>query len=320
MNWVRRAVVEISSRNGIIWHPKTVIGQSYLSTKARPSEIPYQVKVANSVNLIGYVDMPVQFKASHDGKDWAATIVSHIPCPRSPPLWIPVIFEGDLAHIAAFHLKQNDHVHIAGHLIVDSPTDYAVQGNANVQVMVHSVNFIEQNSQTRKCFASQKQEEAAVNDLVSAKKDGDSVLSSWLDLLDNPKKWWDCRSNKHTGLLSPRHPDFKRKDGTVVLWLNRAPSQILSKLEGVVLDVQPNKSKDPKQCKGDESWKDLVENPDKWWDNRLDKINQKSPDFKHKETGEGLWLDNSPAWVLSKLPSPRSRQKAVSDKRDTLLS
>ncbi|KAK0580041.1 hypothetical protein LWI29_035543 [Acer saccharum] len=60
-------------------------------------------------------------------------------------------------------------------------------------------------------------------------------------------------------------------------------------------------------CLGDESWKDLVENPDKWWDNRLNKVNEKSPDFKHKETREGLWLDNSPTWVRSKLPSPKSK-------------
>ena len=28
----------------------------------------------------------------------------------------------------------------------------------------------------------------------------------------------------------------------------------------------------PKWCAGEESWKELVENPDKWWDNRIDKV------------------------------------------------
>ncbi|KAK1582878.1 hypothetical protein Q3G72_019159 [Acer saccharum] len=307
---IRRAVAVIASRNRTILHPNTLIGQSYLSTKTaakkavdwpKPTEIPYQVKVSNSVNLTGYVDTPVQFKANYEGKDWAATIINQIPCSHSPPLWIPVIFQGDLAHTVACHLKPNDHVHITGQLIIDSPTDNATQDNANVKVMVHSINFIEQYSQTK------KQEGVAVNDSVSTKRDGDSAFCSWHNLLENRNEWWDCRSNKLSRLLSPKHPDFKRKDGTVALWLKDAPKRILSKLEGVEFDVQTTKSKYPKQCKGDESWKDLVENPDKWWDNRLNKVNEKSPDFKHKETREGLWLDNSPTWVRSKLPSPKSK-------------
>lgn len=41
----------------------------------KPSEIPFQVKVANSVNLIGHVDAPVQFQTSSDGKHWAGTVI-----------------------------------------------------------------------------------------------------------------------------------------------------------------------------------------------------------------------------------------------------
>ncbi|PQP94928.1 protein OSB4 chloroplastic isoform X2 [Prunus yedoensis var. nudiflora] len=36
--------------------------------------------------------------------------------------------------------------------------------------------------------------------------------------------------------------------------------------------------------------------------------NKKGPDFKHKETGEALWLSSSPAWVLPKLPPLRTKQ------------
>lgn len=42
----------------------------------KPSEIPWQSKVVNSVNLIGRVKIPVQFEASEDGKSWAGTIIS----------------------------------------------------------------------------------------------------------------------------------------------------------------------------------------------------------------------------------------------------
>ncbi|KAL0375110.1 UNVERIFIED_CONTAM: protein OSB3, chloroplastic/mitochondrial [Sesamum radiatum] len=57
-----------------------------------------------------------------------------------------------------------------------------------------------------------------------------------------------------------------------------------------------------KSGKLDHFWKDLVENPDNWWDNRAQKRNPKAPDFKNKETGEVLWLSSSPGWALSRLP------------------
>lgn len=41
---------------------------------------------------------------------------------------------------------------------------------------------------------------------------------------------------------------------------------------------------------------DLLANPETWWDNRVGKTNPKAPDFKHKKSGEGIWLDKaSPA-------------------------
>jgi hypothetical protein len=48
-------------------------------------------------------------------------------------------------------------------------------------------------------------------------------------------------------------------------------------------------------------------------------MNAKAPDFKHKDTGEALWLNDSPAWVLSKLPPLRSKDGVIGW-RDTLLS
>jgi hypothetical protein len=37
-------------------------------------------------------------------------------------------------------------------------------------------------------------------------------------------------------------------------------------------------------------WEELANNPSQWFDNREGKRNPKSPDFKRKNTGEGLWL------------------------------
>ncbi|XP_015581088.2 protein OSB2, chloroplastic [Ricinus communis] len=142
-------------------------------------------------------------------------------------------------------------------------------------------------------------------------KNGDSVLNSWRELASDPKQWWDYRSSKLNGLVNPKHPDFKRKDGGVALWLNKAPRWILSELEKLEFDVQIPKSKQVKQHKGDANWTDLVGHPNKWWDNRLNKKNERYPDFKHKETGVGLWLSNSPTWVLSELPPMKGDKNAA---------
>ena len=35
---------------------------------------------------------------------------------------------------------------------------------------------------------------------------------------------------------------------------------------------------------------ELLSNPDEWYDNRKTKKSPRHPDFKHKTTGEALWL------------------------------
>ncbi|CAH2078482.1 unnamed protein product [Thlaspi arvense] len=54
---------------------------------ARPDEIAYQTKMANWVNLIGFVDQPVQFEASSDGKFWAGTVISQRSGSDSSAFW-----------------------------------------------------------------------------------------------------------------------------------------------------------------------------------------------------------------------------------------
>uniref|UniRef100_A0A5B7B510 Uncharacterized protein n=1 Tax=Davidia involucrata TaxID=16924 RepID=A0A5B7B510_DAVIN len=381
---------EVVQKKALVSQGENEKGMEEANNWPRPSEIPWQTKVANSVNLIGRVQIPVQFQASPDGKYWAGTIISQqneeaaIFSSDSPPFWIPIIFEGDLAHIAACHLKEKDCVYIAGHLSADPPPFTISQGQVNVQVMVCSINFVQGSSQLKKSSAPCKQEELDKNHSASVKDDisvnqswkdliakphewwdirlkkGNLVAAafehksngqllciddstpewiqnelvclafdrkivqenlkracvakdggSWMDLLKNPKQWWDHRENKLNGSVKPKYPDFKHKDSGVALWLDNAPKWVLSELEGLEFDVQLRKMKQVKDRKSDDSWKNLVENPDKWWDNRSGKVNKKSPDFKNKDTGEGLWLDDSPAWVLSRLPPLKTKDVAT---------
>ncbi|KAJ7527991.1 hypothetical protein O6H91_16G079700 [Diphasiastrum complanatum] len=52
-------------------------------------------------------------------------------------------------------------------------------------------------------------------------------------------------------------------------------------------------------------WQEFFSDPSQWWDNRLTKKTPKHPDFKHKRTLDGLWVDGSlnPSWVKEKMAS-----------------
>lgn len=50
-------------------------------------------------------------------------------------LQIPIIFEGDLAKIAAHHVKKYDRIHVSGKLFIDSPPSNVTYPQSNVQVI-----------------------------------------------------------------------------------------------------------------------------------------------------------------------------------------
>ena len=53
----------------------------------------------------------------------------------------------------------------------------------------------------------------------------------------------------------------------------------------------------------DDSWREFFRDPSQWWDNRSCKRNPRAPDFKHRVTGKGLWVDGwfTAEWVKIRL-------------------
>ncbi|KAK4396324.1 protein OSB2, chloroplastic [Sesamum angolense] len=352
----------------------------------KPREMPYQEKVSNFVNLIGHIRTPVRFEAASDGKHFSTTVVSLGNGGEKNSLSIPVVFEGDLAHVVACHVKENDCVFVSGQLSVDPVRLVSSESLGKFHVVAENLNFVQglekivldkkvgletekpgkpgakkieeviqrvdnesyfnkqlaevlKNQDSRRVESSVKQLRNA--DSVSApptatlergkdesvpekcngrnggiaikKKRADQNSDLWRDLVKNPLKWWDYRDHKSNGLVTEKFPDFKHKVTGESLWVTSAPEWVLPGLGRVELDVKPMKQQ--RQMQGaegpgerkksgrfDHFWKDLVENPDNWWDNRTQKRNPKAPDFKNKETGEVLWLSSSPGWALSRLP------------------
>ncbi|KAL4335652.1 hypothetical protein GQ457_07G025790 [Hibiscus cannabinus] len=49
-------------------------------------------------------------------------------------------------------------------------------------------------------------------------------------------------------------------------------------------------------------WQVFFTDPFEWWDNRKSKKKRRQPDFKHKDTGEALWLSpKDPPWIKKQL-------------------
>ncbi|KAL2229414.1 protein OSB3, chloroplastic/mitochondrial [Sesamum indicum] len=374
----------------------------------KPREIPYQAKVANFVNLIGYVTAPVRFEVASDGKHLASTVISEEISGGKNSFLIPVVFEGDLAHVVACHVKEKDCVFVSGQLNVDPLRFGLSESLGRFLVLAENLNFVEGlgrndsatealvsfsgveidkpvpqksdevtekvdndedfNQQWREALEHAKEKRIsgvkddwasgvyASNSIVpelqagaeiatlehdesktekgnenngenaNKKKDRDSILDLWVDLVQNSLLWWDYRHHKSNGLVKEKFPDFKRKVTGEALWINTAPKWVLPGLENLEFDVKDIKGKQvqggegPGERKNDskeDSWKNLVEYPNKWWDNRVNKRYPKSPDFKHKETGDVLWLSDIPDWALSRLPPLRDGRSTSDGKRNT---
>eukprot|EP00798_Chlamydomonas_sp_ICE-L_P030577 gene30577-35595_t len=66
-----------------------------------------------------------------------------------------------------------------------------------------------------------------------------------------------------------------------------AAAEVVTAAAEVVAAASPTGPLSPEE----EKWTQLFANPKSFWDNRLKKTNPKAPDFKHKTTGDALWLN-----------------------------
>ncbi|CAL9094272.1 unnamed protein product [Musa textilis] len=305
-----------------------------------PSEIPFQPKVANQVHLIGTVCVPVQLQALANGTHAALSVLACEETKGFPQFCVPVNFQGDLAQVAACHLKVNDVIYVTGQLSGDASPHAIEDAHTNFQVLAHSLNFV-QSKYSDKADDNINEKDEPSLDLESVKKMEKSAENPWDDVVLNPHNWLDNRKAKLKGLLHPNFPDFKHNETQKALWLDGAPCWVSAKLDGLVFRTTRKGEKSDRvllaQEKGkyiqksgeakqenENLWKSLVDNPIDWWDNRANKFNQKSPDFKHKKTGVALWLSSTtPQWVLANLPPANTEEKferRTSSSPATLLS
>ncbi|XP_057793844.1 protein OSB1, mitochondrial-like isoform X2 [Salvia miltiorrhiza] len=84
-----------------------------------------------------------------------------------------------------------------------------------------------------------------------------------------------------------------------------------------LVKLEPKVSLEQKRRDRLHLWQVFFANPSEWWDNRNSKLKGRAPDFRHKDTGEALWIqDNDPPWVNQQLQLHDSRLSKQSYRRD----
>ncbi|KAI5395057.1 protein OSB1, mitochondrial [Lathyrus oleraceus] len=195
----------------------------------KPSEIPWNKELCNSVNLIGFVANPVEIKHLPSGKSVAWTRLS-VKKNATQTSWIHLTFWDELAHVASQHLLKGHQIHVSGRLVTDTVDSAEGKQQTYYKVVAQQVSFIDR-----------------------------------------------------TELPAPSHD----KDFDFITSDDGKKSYAASNITGSVVEL----------------WQVFFANPGEWWDNRRNKRNPKAPDFKHKDTGEALWIDSrsTPPWVKSQL-------------------
>lgn len=129
---------------------------------------------------------------------------------------------------------------------------------------------------------------------------------AWLRLLQEPAGWLDYRALKASGRLDASHADFVegRSGQELCLADPIMPDRVKAALCAGAEGAQPPRWR----VAGDtrlEVWRQLFEEPAKWLDFRGLKEAGKAvpalPDFRHRWTGEAVWVEELPSWATGRL-------------------
>lgn len=272
------------------------------TTFKRPDAIPWHKDICNRVQLIGLVYRDVEIKYLDTGKVVARSSLKVTQTSfkgDKEDVWYALEFWEELAEIAAAHLKRNDFIFVSGLVYVENYI-----GKDNLQKTLCKVNV-------KDLKYVQTENSSHIEGQIS--KGSSEAL--WEEYFDDPSQWWDNR----VGKKNPKYPDFKNKSTGDALWIESwlTPSWVKARLEEQ--DYKRSHEKDGERpmkhatAESESLWQAFFANPFEWWDNRSNKKTPQHPDFKHKTTGEALWISSvsSPAWVNSQLAAMDSKAQRL---------
>ncbi|KAJ7536613.1 hypothetical protein O6H91_12G074900 [Diphasiastrum complanatum] len=128
------------------------------------------------------------------------------------------------------------------------------------------------------------------------------------EFFSDSSQWWDNRTNKR----NPTLPDLRhRSSAEKALWIDsrfhpplvhvRVAVMVQGQEQGQSGFTTPEISRNVVRV--EQLWQEFFLDPSQWWDTRFIKKNPKYPDFEHKSTHEGLWIEGwlNPPWVKAKV-------------------
>lgn len=241
-----------------------------------PQVVPWKKEFLNTVHFIGTIDSPVQFRLTQSGKAYASTTLGVKTTTKEEIMWLKLVFWNELAETAVQHLKENDTVYVSGFLGLQATPGQSAKLH-RYQVIAKTINFIKESSPdfSRKVVISDYKAPHVESPYFSQ----EAVVSG--------------HKTSHV-----KSPDFSQQ--AIVSDYKSDHVKSSSSSRNALKDADFIKS----------LWQEYFRNPLEWWDNRTNKINPRYPDFKHKGTGEGLWIENrsNPPWVKSELAILDSRR------------
>ncbi|XP_065881685.1 protein OSB1, mitochondrial [Euphorbia lathyris] len=292
----------------------------YALRRQRPSTIKWDSQLKNSVSLIGSVINPLTHHKTKGDDFGAYTHINVINSSGEPDrsFRIRVDMWDGIAEMATQHIKRNDVIYVSGYLrsfedanlitykVIAKEIRYAVQLGQQASIMKH---------EELQSKAGKKSEEF-VSERANLGENGietnTSHLQSWQLFFCKPYEWWDKRENKQNSSA----PDFKHKHTGECLWLRPDdPPWLRKQLQLLDLEKAEQRQANSRTETGMDGcknyhhlWQVFFSNPHEWWDNRKNKKHSRAPDFKHKDTGEAIWIrPNDPSWVKTQLQLLDSR-------------
>lgn len=246
-----------------------------------PQVVPWKKELFNTVHFIGTIDSPVQFRRTQSGKASASTTLGVKANTKGEIMRLKLVFWNELAETAAQHLKENDTVYVSGFLGLQTTPGQSANLQ-RYQVIAKTLNFTKASSPD---FSRQ----VVVSDYKAPHVDSpyfsqEAVVSGY--------------ETSHV-----KSPDFSQQ-------------AVVSDYKSDYVKSSSSSRNALKDAAFVESlWQEYFSNPLEWWDNRTNKTNPGFPDFKHKGTGECLWIEcsSNPPWVKSQLPVLDYRRKVLED-------
>ncbi|ESQ30815.1 hypothetical protein EUTSA_v10011640mg [Eutrema salsugineum] len=264
----------------------------------KPLSIGFTSNLSNSVSLMGFVNRPIRVIDTVEPDRFGVSTLLRVKDPRDQnrSFSIPLSMWDAMARKCIAHLKPNDFIHVSGRLVSFGNENSSL--GLKYQVKVTEVNYV-MAPPSHVLVSQTPQKPKSETDGIEESKNDEIHL--WNAFFANPDEWWDKRRNKK----NPKQPDFKHKDTNEAFWLGSdTPVWVTRQLE-----LFDQKRPDV-----------FFANPQEWWDNRRDKLNPRWPDFKHKDTGEALWLhSDTPVWVSRQLEllDQRNANKSCYDQKQT---